>query len=248
MMCKIPEPGADELAKDPRIKTVNDKLATDPQDRESLEAAARLYAAKHAYGLALANYNAAIRLGSAGPEIFNDRCYVRAVLDDLAGAAQDCDEALRLDPGSSDALDSRGFVRLKSGQLEAAIADFDATLKISPKAAASLYARGIAKLGLGDSAGGEADLQAGMALDGLIGNELASLGVPDPHPERGLQGVVHISEKGVVTVADAVQVGDAIADLRQDYDPGDAGYDEVVRHLCGLKPGDQKLFRPWHHY
>jgi tetratricopeptide (TPR) repeat protein len=245
MMCKIPEPGADELLKYPRLKALNDKLTANPDDREALNARAKFYGSKDAHTLALADYDAAIRLGAGGSDILNDRCYTRAVLDDLPGAALDCEEALRLDPNDANILDSRGFVRLKSGQLENAIADFDAALKINPKLAGSFYARGIAKSRLGALVESEADLHAGMALDSRIGNELASLGVPDPHPEWGLRGVVHISDEGVVTVANAYEINGAIADTRQDYKPGDADYDEVVRHLCGLKPGDQRFFRPW---
>ena len=245
MMCKIPEPGADELLTYPRLKALNDKLTANPDDREALEARAKFYGSKDAHTLALADYDAAIRLGAGGSAILNDRCYTRAILDDLPGAALDCEQALRLDSNDANILDSRGFVRLKSGQLENAIADFDAALKINPRLAGSFYARGIAKSRLGALVEGEADLHAGMALDSRIGNELARFGVPDPHPEWGLRGVVHISDEGVVTVADAFEINGAIADTRQDYKPGDAEYDEVVRHLCGLKPGDQKLFRPW---
>jgi hypothetical protein len=245
MMCKVPEPGAEELSKDPRLNTLNAGLAENPDDREALERRGQLYGYKGAFTLALADLDAAIRLGAGGSDIFNNRCFLRAVLDDLPGAARDCDEALRLEPNSANTLDSRGFVRLKSGHLESAVADFDAALKIDPKLAASFYARGIAKLRLGDSAGGEEDLHAGMNLDSLIGNELASFGIPDPHPEWGLSGVVHISEAGEITTANGYEINGAIADTRQSHNPGDHGYDALVRHLCGLKPGDQKFFRPY---
>jgi tetratricopeptide (TPR) repeat protein len=246
MMCKIPEPGAEELASDWRIKAENDRLKENPEDREALEMRAKIYGAKAAYTLALADLDAAIRLGSGGAEIFNNRCFVRGVLGDLTGAVQDCDEALRLEPNSENTFDSRGFVRLKSGQPGSAIEDFDAALKIDPKLAESLYARGIAKSRLGDIAGGEQDLDAAMKLDSLAGNTLASLGIPDPHPEWGLSGVVHISEEGEVTIANGFEINGTIYDTRKEYKPADAGYDELVRHLCGLKPGDQKFFRPWH--
>ena len=248
MTCKIPEPDADELGKDPRIQALSGKLAANAGDRESLKARSEIYALKGAYTLALADLNAAVDLGAASSEILNDRCYVRAVLDDLTGAAQDCDESLRLDSSDADAFDSRGFLRLKSGEFQAAIADFDAALRLDPKQASSLYGRGIAKIRIGDSTAGEVDLHAGMYLNGVVGNELASRGIPDPHPEWGLEGVVHISEDGIVTVANGVEINGMIADTRQEYRPGDDRYEEVVRHLCGLQPRDQKSFRPWRHY
>src|SRR4051812_3498056 len=123
MMCKVPEPGTDELLKDARIKAENDRLKENPQDREALEFRGMIYADKRAYTLALADFDAAIRLGSDEARIFNDRCYVRGVLGDLTGAAQDCEEALRLKPNEANILDSRGFVRLKSGELDRAIED-----------------------------------------------------------------------------------------------------------------------------
>jgi tetratricopeptide (TPR) repeat protein len=245
MMCKVPEPGTDELLKDARIKAQNDKLKENSQDREALEMRGKIYADKRAYTLALADFDAAIRLGSNEVEIFNDRCFVRGVLGDLTGAAQDCEGALRLKPNQANILDTRGFVRLKSGQMERAIEDFDSALKIDPKLVDSLYARGIAKIRIGDTAGGEADLHAARDRDSLVGNTLAEIGVPDPHPEWGLSGVVHISKEGEVTISNGFEINGTFYDTRKEYKPGDAGYQELLRHLCGLKPGEQKFFRPW---
>src|SRR3954447_877380 len=53
MMCKVPEPGTDELLKDSRIKALNDKLKENAQDREALETRGRIYGRKGAYALAL---------------------------------------------------------------------------------------------------------------------------------------------------------------------------------------------------
>jgi|HubBroStandDraft_5_1064220.scaffolds.fasta_scaffold648411_1 hypothetical protein len=39
--------------------------------------------------------------------------------------------------------------------------------------------------------------------------------------------------------------GGGWADGARDYKPGDPYYDEVLRHIGGLKPGETKLVRPW---
>jgi hypothetical protein len=35
------------------------------------------------------------------------------------------------------------------------------------------------------------------------------------------------------------------ADGAKDYKPGEQYYDEVLQHIGGLKPGENKLVRPW---
>ena len=246
MTCRIEEPTVDELARDPRIKSASDALALRPDDRDARNRRAQLYGFKGAYGAALTDFNALIAQGQRDAETYNDRCFVRTVLGDLPAALADCDAAVRQKPNLANARDSRGLARLKNGAFAAAIEDFDVALRLDPKLASTLYARGIAKQRSGLAAEGEADLRAAMNIDSLAGNEVASYGIADPHPEWGLRGVVHFSGDNVV-IADGDEMPDgSIADSRTTYTPGDPRFAEVVRHLCGLKAGEQKLFRPWH--
>jgi tetratricopeptide (TPR) repeat protein len=246
MTCKIPEPDAQELAKEPRIAKYSARLAADPADRDALAKRASVYASIDANRLALADYNALIERGEASAENFNDRCYLRIVLDDMPAAIEDCDQALLLKPDYADAYDTRGMARLKNGQPQAAIEDFDAALKLNPRLSTSLYARGIAKQQIGAVAEAESDMHDGMLYNSYAGNEVAIYGIVDPHSERGLSGVVHIDQKGEITVANGYELPNgSIADSRTYYKPGEPRYEETVRHLCGLKPGEQKLFRPW---
>lgn len=245
-MCKIAEPGPQELAKNPRIRKLSERIAINPTDRDTLSIRARLYASIGAYSMALADFDSVIKQSGGGPETFNDRCYVRAVLGDLPAAIDDCNEALRQKPDFTDALDSRGLARLKSGQPQRAIEDFDAALKLNDLLPTTLYARGVAKLQLGAAAQAEADMRAAIKLDSLAGDEIAKFGIADPHPEWGLSGYVRINDAGEISVTNGHALSDGtIADTRTDYTPQDPRYDEMVRHLCGLKPGERKRFRPW---
>lgn len=39
--------------------------------------------------------------------------------------------------------------------------------------------------------------------------------------------------------------GNAVGDARIIYKPGEPHYDEVLRHLGGLSPGEVKPVKPW---
>lgn len=165
------------LADDPTVKTLNGKLAENPEDAGALYRRGQVYASKGAYVLAIKDFDAAIRLNPKDVEAFNNRCWARTVIGELAAALKDCNEALRLRPNFVDALDSRGLVNLKSGASKNAIADFDAALKINPRLTSSLFGRGLAKQRIGATAEGELDINNAKAMDPNIVKEFASYGV-----------------------------------------------------------------------
>jgi lipoprotein NlpI len=177
------EPARDEatialaLADDPTVKTLNGKLAENPDDAGALYRRGQVYASKGAYTLAIKDFDAAIRLNPKDVEAFNNRCWARTVIGELAAALKDCNEALRLRPNFVDALDSRGLVNLKSGASKNAIADFDAALKINPQLTSSLFGRGLAKQRIGATPEGELDINNAKAMDPNIVKEFASYGV-----------------------------------------------------------------------
>lgn len=165
------------LADDPTIKTLNTRIADNPEDAGALYRRGQVYASKGAYTLAIKDFDESIRLNPKDVEAFNNRCWARTVVDDLPAALKDCNEALRLRPNFVDALDSRGLVNLKSGQAKNAIADFDAALKINPRLTSSLFGRGLAKQRIGLAAEGDLDLNNAKAMDPNIVKEYASYGV-----------------------------------------------------------------------
>ena len=178
-----PEKPADEgptavaLADDPTIKSLNEKLAANPDDGSALYRRGQVYASKGAYSLAIKDFDHSLRLNPKDVEAHNNRCWARAVIGDLQAALKDCNEALRLRPNFVDALDSRGLVNLKSGQTKNAIADFDAALRINPRLTSSLYGRGLAKQRNGSISEGELDISNAKAMDPNIVKEFASYGV-----------------------------------------------------------------------
>lgn len=165
------------LADDPTIKTLNDKLATDPKDGNALYRRGQVYASKGAYHLAIKDFDETLTLNPKDVEALNNRCWTRTVIGDLTIARRDCDEALRLRPDFVDALDSRGLLNLKHGQAKSAIQDFDAALKINPRLTSSLYGRGLAKQHDGKSTEGAVDISNARAMDPNIVKEFASYGL-----------------------------------------------------------------------
>ena len=171
------EKGAEAFADDPTIRSLNDKLAKNPDDSSALYRRGQVYASKGAYSLAIKDFDDTIQLNSKDVEAFNNRCWVRTVIGDLQAALKDCNEALRLRPNFVDALDSRGLVNLKSGQTKNAIADFDAALRINPRLTSSLYGRGLAKQRSGSISEGELDISNAKAMDPNIVKEFAGYGI-----------------------------------------------------------------------
>jgi Caspase domain/Tetratricopeptide repeat len=165
------------IADDPTIKALTDKLIENPDDAGAHYRRGQVYASKGAYALAIKDFDDSLRLNPKDVEAYNNRCWARTVIGDLQAALRDCNEALRLRPNFVDALDSRGLVNLKSGMAKNAIADFDAALKINPRLTSSLYGRGLAKKNNGSISEGELDISNAKAMDPNIVKEFASYGV-----------------------------------------------------------------------
>jgi len=174
-------PGAANLARtepppDPRIAELDRAIAANPNDGAALDRRGRLLAFHGNYGRAIKDFDELIRL-RPDAEAFNNRCWARAIIGDLAYALNDCNMALQLRPRYADAFDSRAMINLKSGQLSKAIADYDAALRIDSKRANSLYGRGIAKIKNDNAAGGNLDIVAAKSIQADIAEEFAGYGI-----------------------------------------------------------------------
>jgi hypothetical protein len=165
------------LADDPTIKSLTQKLDSNPDDVSALYRRGQVYASKGAYSLAIKDFDSTLRINAKDVEALNNRCWARAVVGDLQAALKDCNEALRLRPNFVDALDSRGLVNLKSGATKNAITDFDAALKINPRLTSSLYGRGLAKQRNGSISEGNLDVANAKAMDPNIVQEFDGYGV-----------------------------------------------------------------------
>lgn len=177
----VATPGATNLARaeplaDPRIAELDRAIAANPNDGAALDRRGRLLAFHGNYGRAIKDFDEVIRL-RPDAEAFNNRCWARAIVGDLALALNDCNTALQLRPGYADAFDSRAMINLKSGQLGKAIADYDAALRIDSKRANSLYGRGIAKIKNDNPSGGNRDIVAAKSIQADIAEEFAGYGI-----------------------------------------------------------------------
>jgi hypothetical protein len=162
---------------DATLKSLNAKIADNPDDAGALYRRGQVYASKGIYNLAIKDFDDTIRLNPKDVEAYNNRCWTRTVTGELQSALRDCNEALRLRPNFVDALDSRGLVNLKSGLNKNAIADFDAALKINPQLTSSLYGRGLARQRNGAISDGDVDINNAKAMDPNIVKEFACYGV-----------------------------------------------------------------------
>ena len=129
------------------------------------------------YDLAIQDFTQVIRRDPKHAGALNDRCWVRALANQLQDALQDCNAALQIAPNYPDALDSRGLVNLKLGIFAKAIADYNAALVLDPKHASALYGRGIAKRRSGDAAGSKSDIESAKAIEPSIADEFAGYGI-----------------------------------------------------------------------
>jgi len=127
--------------------------------------------------LAIRDYDQAIRLKPDFAFAFNNRCFARAVVNQLQLALADCNESIRLNPKNGNAYDSRGLTYLKLGQADAAISDYNASLALRPNNAHSLFGRGAARIRKGDAAGGNADIAKAKTIDSAIVSKYALYGI-----------------------------------------------------------------------
>ncbi len=174
-------PSADELAQDPVIKGLNRRIASNQNDQVAHYKRGQIYAIKHAYSLAVQDFNEAIRINPKDPEAYNNRCFSLAASGNLQPALKDCNEALRLKPELFIALDSRGLVDLKLGNNGDAIRDYSDALANDPRSVSSLFGRGIAKQRSG--ADGSFDLSVAKSMDPGIVKEFAGYGVTECSPQ-----------------------------------------------------------------
>jgi tetratricopeptide (TPR) repeat protein len=139
------------------------------------------YEAVRNFADAVKVYDLALKLQPRHEWALNNRCYSKAMLEDVS-AIVDCNAALRLrdDPAF---YDGRGFAHLKLGQLEKAIEDYSKALSHYPAGsklpdqAYSLYGRGVARRMKGDIDAGNADIAAAKRLKRGVEDEMSKLNV-----------------------------------------------------------------------
>lgn len=58
-------------------------------------------------------------------------------------------------------------------------------------------------------------------------------------------GVAKMSEDGTVSIQLRAESDTAIGDGLFEYKPDSPGYDEIIEHLGGIEPGQEKPVPPW---
>lgn len=183
-VCVAPKPDspptAEDLARDPVIADLTRKIAANANDANARYKRGQVYAIKHAYPQAMADFDVVIRLNPKDAEALNNRCWTRAATGDLQVALADCNQALQLNPGLTDALDSRGLVNLKLGKTTEAIKDYSDAIQRNPRSSSSLFGRGVAARKSGDD--GSVDIAQAKSMDPNIAKEFAGYGVTECVP------------------------------------------------------------------
>ncbi len=151
----------------------------EPTDLDGFYRRGQQRALRGDFTLAVEDFDEVVRRDPKNALALNDRCWVRALLDEAQAALKDCDASLQAAPNFPDALDSRGLVNLKLGFYKRAIADYTAALSQfrGLRRASSLYGRGIAKRRSGNAAGAKADIDIAKVYNPDIADEFVKYGV-----------------------------------------------------------------------
>lgn len=160
-----------------RKSALDGRIAKDSQDEMAYYERGQFFAQRGDASLAIADFNQSLKLNANNPEALNNRCWMRAVANELELALEDCNQALKLRPNFVDALDSRGFVHLKVGAYRAAVDDYDAALRGESSHSSALYGRGVARRRLGQTTQADRDFATALQLNPSIDKEFAAYGL-----------------------------------------------------------------------
>jgi hypothetical protein len=151
--------------------------AAAPDNYLGYDARAFLHARAQQFALAAKDYDPLIRRSPDSTYAYNNRCWYRAIADDLTGALADCNRSLALDARNWAALDSRAFVYFKRSEYAKARDGYDAAVLAGANSTGTFYMRGLAKLRLGGTSGGLADIAQAKAAEPGVAERFAGYGV-----------------------------------------------------------------------
>lgn len=104
------------------IEQLKARLATNPNDFETLSALADMYFESGQYIDAFHTYDKAIAVNPMCADCFNDRGLSLFYLGDATSALESFDKAVTLNPGFAHAWLSKGFVLISEGRYQEAVA------------------------------------------------------------------------------------------------------------------------------
>jgi tetratricopeptide (TPR) repeat protein len=130
-----------------------------------LRAEARLAAGATAD--AIADYEAALKLGGDDAVVFAGRGQARIARGDTSGAIADLSEAIRLSPRTAFYRNARGHAHLVAGATDKALEDFSDAIRLDPGSASAYNNRGLARVKAGNVDAAIADYTQAIALNPL---------------------------------------------------------------------------------
>ena len=159
------------------IHDLDEALRLDPKNTLALGNRAIFHSQRGEFRDSLALIDRALALDDKQPQVWGERCWVLAVLNErLPEAVAACDKAAALRPDDANNYNSRGFAYFRMGKYAESIADYDRSLAGDASVASSWLVRGLAKRAAG-VAGAQEDIDKGKAMDPKVAARFAGYGV-----------------------------------------------------------------------
>jgi tetratricopeptide (TPR) repeat protein len=156
-------------------KLLNAKGGNDEARAMALLSRGNMYRRTRQFDLALADYDAALRLDANSAALYTSRGNAWRGKRDYARALADHDKAIELDHNYAEAFSNRGNVHADKRDYDRAIADYDKAIELKPDYAIAFYNRGLAWKAKGDRARAIADYRQALKSDAKLSQAAAAL-------------------------------------------------------------------------
>lgn len=113
---------------------------------------------------AISDYTAYLQIYPNRVEIYSNRGFAYAMLDNLPLALADFNRAIELAPNNADLYNGRGNVHAMAGNFPASIRDFNQSIRCNRDFADAYYNRAVSRHSLGDRHGAKQDLTQAAKL------------------------------------------------------------------------------------
>ena len=122
------------------IDQLKARLATSPNDFETLSALADMYFESSQYVEAFQTYDKALAVNPGCADCYNDRGLSLYYIGDPTSALESFDKAIALDPGFTHAWLSKGFVLISVGRYQEAVVPLNKVKEIDTSGVLALQA------------------------------------------------------------------------------------------------------------
>ena len=175
LACIYPESTRPEQVIQTCSKLLNAKGGNDEARAAALLSRGNMYRRTRQFNLALADYDAALRLDANSAALYTSRGNAWRGKRDYERALADHDAAIKLDHNYAEAFSNRGNVHSDRRDYDRAIADYDKAVELKPDYAIAFYNRGLAWKAKGDRARAAADYREALKNDAKLSQAAAAL-------------------------------------------------------------------------